>query len=384
MKIVYIITRADEYGGAQVHVRDLSKWMTTHGHNVHVIGGQRGIVSKAIEGNDIAFHESSALIRHIHPIKDIIAFLQIRKILKQIKPDIVSCHSSKAGLIGRLAARSLGQKVIFTAHGWAFTEGVSWKKKYLFRALEWFMGRIGNHIITVSRFDKIIALQYGVTNAKKMTVVHNGMPYRPISQGNHSNTVPQLCMIARFSKQKDHTTLLNALAMVPKKKEWHLNLVGNGDDRPYRALVKALNIENNVTFHGQRTDVPDFLETQDIYLLISHWEGFPRSIIEAMRASLPVITTKTAGSPESVDQFRTGYVVPEKDPYKLYRAINLLLSDPLRCATMGEAGRKRYEKKFTFDEMAYKTLNVYENVLGKEISKHPQMPESHLPLPETK
>ena len=94
-----------------------------------------------------------------------------------------------------------------------------------------------------------------------------------------------------------------------------------------------------------------------------------------MRASLPVITTKTAGSPESVDQFRTGYVVPEKDPYKLYRAINLLITDPLRCATMGEFGRKRYEKYFTFDEMAYKTLNVYETVLGTELSKRPEVQE---------
>jgi glycosyltransferase involved in cell wall biosynthesis len=308
----------------------------------------------------------------------------VRKILKHLKPDIISCHSSKAGLIGRLAAKSLGKKVIFTAHGWAFTEGVSWKKKYIFRALEWLMAFVGDHIITVSRFDKIIALQYNVTNSNKMTVVHNGMPYRPINPGGHSNAVPQLCMIARFSEQKDHTTLLNALAMIDKDKEWHLNLVGNGDDTPYRALVIALDIQDRVTFHGQRTDVPDFLETQDIYLLISHWEGFPRSIIEAMRASLPVITTKTAGSPEAVAPFQTGYIVPEKDVCKLYRAINVLISDPLRCATMGEFGRKRYEHYFTFDEMAYKTLNVYENVLGTELSKHPEMPESHRPLIEPK
>ena len=371
MKIVYIITRADEYGGAQVHVRDLSKWMRNHGHEVHVIGGQYGIVSKDIEENDVIFHEAPALIRHIHPIKDLKAFFEVRKILKNINPDIVSCHSSKAGLIGRIVARTMRKKAVFTAHGWAFTEGVSWKKKYIFRALEWFMAFIGNHIITVSRFDKIIALQYGVTRAKNMTVVHNGMPYRPPPPNAHSNDIPQLCMIARFSEQKDHTTLLNALAMIEKDKDWHLNLVGNGDDAPYRALALSLGIEKKVTFHGQRTDVPDFLETQDIYLLISHWEGFPRSIIEAMRASLPVITTKTAGSPESVDQFRTGYVVPEKDPYKLYRAVNLLISDPLRCATMGEFGRKRYEKHFTFDEMAYKTLNVYETVLGQEPSKQP-------------
>jgi glycosyltransferase involved in cell wall biosynthesis len=197
MKIVYIITRADEYGGAQVHVRDLSKWMTQHGHEVHVIGGQRGIVSEVIESNGIRFHEAPSLIRHIHPIKDLTSFFEVRKILKNITPDIISCHSSKAGLIGRFAARTIKKKAIFTAHGWAFTEGVSWKKKYIFRVLEWFMAFIGNHIITVSRFDKIIALQYGVTRAKNMTVVHNGMPYRPPPPNAHSNDIPQLCKITQ-------------------------------------------------------------------------------------------------------------------------------------------------------------------------------------------
>jgi len=90
-----------------------------------------------------------------------------------------------------------------------------------------------------------------------------------------------------------------------------------------------------------------------------------------MRAGLPVITTRTAGAPEAVEQFRTGYVVPERTPKTLERAINILISDPLRCQTMGEVGRRRYEKNFTFEKMAYKTLNVYENVLDLEPSEHP-------------
>ncbi len=374
MKITYIITRADHYGGAQIHIRDLSKWMKNHGHDISVIGGWTGTLSDAIESNGIPFYQAKSLYRSIHPIKDIKAFFQIRKILKNIRPDIVSCHSSKAGMIGRLAAWSLGIKSIFTAHGWAFTDGVSPLQIHLFRWIEWFCAFFGSHIITVSRYDKVLALRYGITKSKKMTVVHNGMPYRHVSN-NHNNDTPQLCMVARFSPQKDHTTLLNALGGL-KNKEWHLNLVGDGDYTTYIALARALEIEDKITFHGQRTDVPDFLDTQDIYLLISHWEGFPRSIIEAMRSSMPVITTRTAGSPESVDQFRSGYVVPERNPKALERAINMLVSDPLRRNTMGEFGRIRYEKYFTFDEMAYKTLNVYENVLGIEPTKHPEMPET--------
>ncbi len=374
MKIAYIITRADHYGGAQIHVRDLSKWMKGHAQDVTVIGGWKGILSDEIEANGVRFRQAPALNRSIHPIRDIAAFIQVRAILRDIQPDIISCHSSKAGLIGRLAAWSLGMKSIFTAHGWAFTNGVSPVKRYLFRWIEWFCVFFGHHIITVSRYDKVLALKHHVARAKDMTVIHNGKhDDRPVQQGIKGK-VPQFCMVARFSDQKDHTTLLNAFAGL-KDKDWHLNLVGDGEDTDYRALCIALGIEDKVTFHGQRRDVPDFLDTQDVYMLISHWEGFPRSIIEAMRAGLPVITSRTAGSPESVLNFKTGYVVPERNPKSLERAINLLISDPLRRATMGEQGRKRFEKYFTFDQMAYKTLNVYETVLGKERTKHPLLPD---------
>lgn len=375
MKIVYIVTLANHYGGAQVHVHDLSLWMKKHGHAPYVLSGNPGIVSKAIQNNDIPFYEIKSLKRAIHPWYDFKAFIQTRRILKRIKPDIVSCHSSKAGIIGRLAAWSLGMKVVFTAHGWAFTEGVSFKKQFIFRNLEKICAKISDHIITVSRFDKFLAIQNKVAQNDDMTAIHNGMPYTPPHQTKHHNLVPQLLMVARFSEQKDHTTLLNAMGLI-KDMDWHLNLVGSGDDRIYRALCHSLDISHKVTFHGQRTDINEYIKTQDIFLLISHWEGFPRSIIEAMRASLPVITTRTAGSPESVAQFQTGFIVPERNPKALAESLIPLIDDPLRRQTMGELGRKRYERYFTFDIMAYNTLNVYERVLDKELSSPPQTKES--------
>ena len=373
MRIAYILTRADEYGGAQIHVRDLSKWMKDRGHDVTVIAGRPGIVSNAIRANGVRFIEAPSLDRSIHPLKDVFAFFQLRRILKDIDPDVVSCHSSKAGILGRMCAAFLGKKSIFTAHGWAFTEGISTKRRLVFQLIEKICRRFGDHIIAVSHFDKQIALDKGIADERDITVIHNGMPFRPAIQNETKpdNAPVKLCMVARFSPQKDHVTLLNALGMI-KDHNWHLNLIGGGDDTDSRALVIALDIADKVTFHGQRQDVPDFLETQDVYLLISHWEGFPRSILEAMRANLPVITTRTAGSPEAVTQFETGYVVPEHDPFKLSRAINLLVKDALRRQAMGQKGRHHYEKHFTFDTMAEKTLSVYQNVLGTAPVRQPQ------------
>lgn len=374
MKVTYIITSADHYGGAQVHIRDLSAWMHNHGFDVTVMAGSPGIVSETIQGNGVKFREVKSLIRNIHPLRDIRAFFQTRNILKETRPDIVSCHSSKAGIIGRLAAWSLGIPVIFTAHGWAFTEGVSPRKRKIYAMIERFCAKISKHIITVSRYDKFLALDRAVSTNDHMTAIHNGMPYKDAINNRDINDVTQLTMIARFAIPKDHTTLINALGMI-KDKNWHLNLVGSGDDLPYRALAKSLEIENKITFHGQRTDIDTYLLTQDVFLLISDWEGFPRSIIEAMRASLPVITTRVGGCPESVSQFQSGYIVPRQDAPSLAAAISKLVDDPLRCKTMGEVGRNRYERYFTFDIMAYKTLNIYETVLGLALSKPAEMQE---------
>lgn len=377
MKIVYLITRMDEYGGAQVHVRDMALWMRDQGHDVTVLSGYPGRVSDVLLQNGIDYRCVPSLIHPIRPVQDWKAFLRLRRLLKAVGPDLVSCHSSKAGLIGRLAARSLGIKVIFTAHGWSFSATVARPTKWLYAQLERLSARFGDHIITVSRFDRDLAIKKHIAAPGAITAIHNGMPILPAPPQPASAAVPQLVMVARFGAQKDHYTLLGALEIL-KEKPWHLHLVGNGDEGPTRQQAVDLDISHKITFHGERDDVSDFLTRQDIFLLISHWEGFPRSILEAMRAGLPVITTDTAGSPEAVTDGETGHVVAECDPVELSEAISRLLDDPELRTAMGRAGRKRYEEDFTFDRMAAETLTVYQNVTGQAPSKRQAPPEQPL------
>lgn len=363
MKIVYLITRMDEYGGAQIHIRDLCQWMQGEGHDVAVISGRPGRVSKDLMALGIEYHEIPDLDRPINILKDWKSYKHLKEKLRSIRPDIVSCHSSKAGLLGRLAAHSLGIKVIFTAHGWSFTTGIPRIKKTVYKYFEKFGALFGNHIITVSHFDRDLALEGKIDAPENVTCIHNGMPW--LAEVNKEKSViPQLVMVARFSPQKDHFTLLNALGKI-QDKPWHLHLIGKGDDTTVKTQATQAGIVDRITFHGERYDIPDLLPTLDVFLLISHWEGFPRSILEAMRAGLPVITTDTAGSPESVSDGETGYVVEEHDPVALAEKIQTLLEDVELRQAMGKAGRKRYEEEFTFDTMAVKTLKVYESVTGR-------------------
>ncbi|MBI1326060.1 MAG: glycosyltransferase [Alphaproteobacteria bacterium] len=364
MKITYIVTRLDEFGGVQIHIRDMALWMRAQGHEVHVLSGWPGIISDYLVHEGISYTEIPDLVRPIKPAQDVKALQQLKEKLAEIKPDIVSCHSSKAGMHGRLAAKALKIPVIFTAHGWAFTEGVPLREQTMYRWMEKFGGMFSDHIVTVSEHDREIGLKARIVPPEKMTAIHNGMPDipPPLRKLQEPNDIVKILMVARFCPQKDHETLLRALAGCTQK-NWMLQLAGSGDSLHIHKLIEELGLDNRVSILGERSDVDYLLEQADMFCLISHWEGFPRSILEAMRAQLPVITSNVGGSAESVVQGETGYVVARKAVKELSERLDVLLSDPALRLKMGGAGRRLYEEKFRFQIMAEKTFSLYQQVL---------------------
>jgi glycosyltransferase involved in cell wall biosynthesis len=264
-----------------------------------------------------------------------------------------------------LAALFEGVPAVFTAHGWQFAEGIaSWQKTAVL-AVETVLARLTKRIITVSGYDRDLALRYRLGSPRKIVLVHNGMPWleraTPVPSGR--STV-RLIMVARFQEQKDHASLfaaLESLADLP----WSLELIGDGPDLGrWQQWVKARGWDHRVLFSGQVLDVPRRLETSDVFVLASLWEGFPRSILEAMRAGLPVVVSDVGGVRESVIDGETGYVVPPRDPQALAGRLAELLADAGLRRSLGAAGRARYEAEFTFDAMLYKTFKVWEAVLS--------------------
>jgi len=365
MKIAYLITRMDEFGGAQVHVRDLCLFMHGQGHDVSLLSGWSGKVSDIVENQGIPYYEIEDMQRSIHPVKDWKAFRQIRSVLKEIKPDIVTCHSSKAGLLGRLAARSLGIPVIFTAHGWAFTDGVPTLSKLIYKVIEKIAAYFSNHIITVSEYDRQLALKNHIIGPSKISTVHNGMPYLAAESYKQVSAGPvKILMVARVGPQKDHARLIRALWGCTDL-DWELDLVGGGDDLELRQMVKHMEMDDRINFLGERLDVPQLMQQTDLFALISNWEGLPLTIIEAMRAGLPVLASDVGGVSELVAHRKTGILVPPGSDEFLLKELRKILSDKLTLMDMGQAGRKRYEEEFTFSTMAQKTLSVYERVISK-------------------
>ena len=365
MRIAYIVTRADPIGGAQIHVRDLAAAVQAQGHDATVITGGSGPFIDDLR----AQHTPTIVLRHlavpINPARDLRALREIRAALRDVRPDLLTAHSSKAGVLGRLAGRSLRIPVVFTVHGWSFTPGIPALQAAMYRQIERVVGPLASRIITVSQFDRQLALDAGIAAEDRVVTVHNGMPDVPSHlRADPGRTPPRLIMVARFGAQKDHPTLLHALAGL-QDHPWELDLVGEGPLMgDMESLAARLGLAGRVRFLGQRMDVDQLLAQAQVSLLITNWEGFPLSILEAMRAGLPVVASSVGGIGESVRDGETGYVVPRGDQDLLRDRIRRLLATPALRVRLGTSGRARYERLFTLSHSVAKTLAVYRDVLA--------------------
>ncbi|MEB3291183.1 MAG: glycosyltransferase, partial [Leptolyngbya sp.] len=209
MKILFIITRSDTIGGAQVHVRDLSKALIKDGHEVLVLVGLAGPYIDDLSLNQIPFRICPALFRSIKPLQDLKTLELINRVVKEFQPDLITTHSSKAGILGRIIAKINHIPCIFTVHGWAFTEGVPQPKRVLYEMIERLIAPLSSRIICVSNYDRDIGIKAGIKSSRLKTI-YNGMPDICPSLRAHpgNNDTVNVIMVARFDQQKDHSTLI--------------------------------------------------------------------------------------------------------------------------------------------------------------------------------
>lgn len=366
LRIVYIVTTASPIGGAQIHVRDLAAAVAAQGHSPSVITSGRGPFIDDLRRLGIPVVVLRHLSVPIHPLRDWRALREIRAALTELRPDLVAAHSSKAGILGRLAGRSLRVPVVFTVHGWAFTPGVPPSHAAIYRQAERLVGPLARKIITVSEFDRRLGLAARIAGEDRLVTVHNGMPDVPQDlRADPGRTPVRLVMVARFGAQKDHPTLFRALAML-QNYAWELDLIGHGPLMgEMESLAGTLGLGGRVRFLGQRTDVDQILADAQISLLVTNWEGFPLSILESMRAGLPVVASSVGGVVESVRDEANGYLVPRGDVELLRNRIERLLTSPELRIRMGAEGRARYERDFTLAHSVNRTLAVYRDVLAE-------------------
>lgn len=369
MRLMFVITRGDILGGAQSYVRDLARRFHEDGADVLVVCGAHGEMTDALAANGIAIAHAPGLLREIHPFHDARSIASMARLIRSFQPDVVTSHSSKAGIVARLAARVSGVPCLFTVHGWAFNPSEPRAKRTIYRVLERTMAPLATQIICVSQDSVTRGVANGI-GAQRLVAIHNGIPdvapTMRATPGNAETGSARVISVARFAPPKDHDTLLRAVQRTPGVT---LDLIGDGPaESVARQMVADLGIADRVRFLGNRRDVADLLAEAHMFALCSRSEGFPLSTLEAMRAGLPVIVSNVGGAPEAVVDGETGVVVADNSVAGWSEALSRLDRNPVLRSRMGTAGRARYEELFTFDRMYARVAAAYRSAAKSAIT----------------
>jgi glycosyltransferase involved in cell wall biosynthesis len=365
-RLLYLVTRA-EHGGAQAHVLDLAAGMREQ-FEVEVATGEEGFLTEACRERAIPVHVVSRLQREIEPFNDLRALQELIQLMRRIEPDLVHAHTFKAGFLGRFAANYSGIPCVYTVHMWPFGDAVPLSWRMIAPHCERLAARWCDRIITVSELGARNAAQYRIGGASQIVPILNGIAEHPARARLDRDSPLSCTMVARFTDFKDHGLLLRAFAMVPGQAR--LKLVGDGKTlSAAKKLAAELGIRERVEFKGARSDVPEILAQTDVFVLASKTETLPISILEAMRAGLPVIASDVGGISEEVVDGETGLLVPAGSVEELSNALQRLLADKQLRVAMGRAGRRRFERVFRADTMINRTQQLYQEVLAGRFAK---------------
>jgi glycosyltransferase involved in cell wall biosynthesis len=298
------------------------------------------------------------LVREVHPMHDARALPALTRLFRERAVDVVHTNSSKAGIVGRVAARRARvPTVIHTVHGWPFHEHQPRALAATWRAVERRMAPLTDHLVVVADVDREKGLAVGIGKPDQYVTIRSSLelsrydPERTLRDEVRDELrlpldAPVLGAVNRLSAQKDPLTLLAAFSAVrAAAPDARLLLVGDGPlDRAVRRRVESLGLQNAVTMTGLRSDVPRLLQALDVFVSTSLWEGLPRTIIEAMATGVPVVATPADGVVDVVDDGRTGRLVRAGDPQAVAAAALDLLRKPRLGARLGQAACARAQE----------------------------------------
>lgn len=362
--VVQLVTRSDTVGGVHTHIIDLCFALIARGDDVIVLAGPSisRVFFNKLDQLDIPYNIVPRLHASLNPCDDVKALINLIKVFQYLKPKYVCIHSSKVGILGRLACLYLKIPCIFTVHGWSFYVSTSLPLRLLYFILEFFLQLIPRRIIVVSHSDYSSFSSFFL-NKKRVSIVYNSANLSNSLLSRNSCGPVQLLSVARFDRQKDHKTLLAALSLLPPDLDWQISLLGDGPLLPsIKELTANYSLSHKVHFIGFSGSPSGFFASSDIFILSSNWEGLPITIIEALSTSLPVIASDVGGCKELVLNGYNGFLVPPQSPPDLAHSIQLLIRDQILRSKMSSASKKVYDNIFSFDRFVNSTLAVYDSL----------------------
>jgi glycosyltransferase involved in cell wall biosynthesis len=389
IKVLHIITRFDKGGSAQNTYLTLLGLKKENFKSCLITGlslesemkdeemKSKEIDIQRLESEDIDFIQCPTLVRRLNIIKDLKAFFDIKKLIKKSKPLIVHTHSSKAGLLGRLAAKLAGVSIIVhTPHGHVFLGYFGPIKTRIFIILEKLASRITDKIVALTNREKEDHINLGIANENKFVVIPSGVelkkfkevPYNEKQNFKKELGIPENSLVVgttgRLVPVKGPEFLIEAAKyIIPKYPNTYFLFVGDGHlKKNLEKKASNLGIEKNIIFLGWRNDIAEIISVYDIFVLPSLNEGMGRVLVEAMALGKPIVASNAGGIPDLVTHGKNGFLVPPKNPGQLAKYIQILLEDRERRERMGKAGKEMVEN-FSKEKMVEKIAELYKELI---------------------
>jgi glycosyltransferase involved in cell wall biosynthesis len=365
--------------GVQKAMLDVLVRLDRRKYDITVLCHSEGELTEVLRQKQIKYVILPELRREINPYFDLLAFLKLYRLFKKQKYDLVHTHSTKPGIVGRLAAKAAGVRcIVHTVQGFAFHERSSKMKVRVIALLEKIAGMACHKVIFVNNQDRIVATQLKIVPAYKMMTIYNGIDLSPYVNGNGtfnkrdlrgSEVVgPIVGMVARLWKQKAPQYFIQSIPTVlqefPSAK---FLVIGDGPlQSKLEKMCERLGIRKNVLFMGWRKDVLDLLKIMDVFVLSSLWEGLPISILEAMSASKPVVATDIKGNNELVVHGKTGFLVEPRNAKQIAESVLKLLRDRSLARRIGQSGFARVQQYFEISRTVEQVNDLYDSLLSKK------------------
>lgn len=378
MRVVHVITRLI-LGGAQENTILTCEGLHERGHGVTLVSGptcgpEGSLVERARAGG-YAFIELPQLVRAVHPWKDWGALRKLTRLIRDLQPDVVHTHSSKAGILGRLAAGRAGvPAIVHTIHGMSFNRTQPLLVRRLYAAAERYAARCTHAWIGVAEAMVRQSLEAGIGAAGRMHTVYSGMEVERFDPARVDRRLARRALglaedeiavgtVARLFRNKGYEQLIPIMQKVARR-DPRLRFVWIGDGaqrgRYERRLARlGLSARTRLVGLAEPQRIPELLAACDILAHTSQWEGLPRAVVQALLMQIPVVAFALDGTPEVVIDRKTGRLIPPGDPDAFAEALLQLAVDPPGRAELGAAGRRLCLERFDWRRMVAQIESIY-------------------------
>jgi glycosyltransferase involved in cell wall biosynthesis len=370
MRVTHVITRLIVGGAQENTVASVLGLRNKPALEVDLISGPTSGPEGSLESNFAnipgALTVTPHLVRPVHPLKDWLALRDLTRLLRARKPDIVHTHSSKAGVLGRLAARRAGVPIIVhTIHGPSFGPFQGALANAVFTAAERHAARCTTHFVVVADAMKEQFLAAGIGQPDQFTRVFSGFPLGPFLQARNDQALRQrlglrpedfvVGKIARLFKLKGHDDLIAAAPeLVRRCLRMKFLLVGGGPWRKrFESRVRALNLQKHFVFTGlvPPGEIPNYVGIMDALVHLSYREGIPRALPQALAAKRPVVAYDCDGAGEVCLENETGFLIPPGDQHGLTERLLQLAGDSALRERLGGRGQQLVRDWFPVERM---------------------------------